>query len=107
MKRKLRGFAAILGVTVMIVLSAGCGETAEKETKEIVTDEKTADAKEEMEASSALTEEDTDDTASADVTIEEQVLVEQDGLTITAQEYVTDSFLGDAVSYTHLRAHET
>lgn len=97
MKRKLRGFAAILGATVMMVLSAGCGETAEKETKEIVTDEKTADVEEKMEASSALTEEDTDDAASEDVTIEEQVLVEQDGLTITAQEYVTDSFLGDGI----------
>ena len=97
MKRKLRGFASILGVTVMMVLFAGCGDSTEKETKEIVTDEKTADAKEEMEASTALTEADTNETVSADATIDEQVLVEQDGLTITAQDYVTDSFMGDGI----------
>ena len=39
MKRKLRGFAAILGVTVMMVLFAGCGESTEKETKEIFIEE--------------------------------------------------------------------
>ena len=40
MKRKLRGFAAILGVTVMMVLSAGCGETAETKEEGNTNDEK-------------------------------------------------------------------
>lgn len=100
MKRNMKKTAAILGVALAMSLMAGCGETAEKETKEIVAggsvaEESSSEAA--SEAASPVAEPENAAAVSSDVSIEEQVLVEQDDVTITAQEYVSDSIFGDGI----------
>ena len=105
MKIQFKILAALLSVSLMAGIMAGCGssgsepkEVAPAKQEETAEEEKTAEegeTEEEEEASSEGAEE-AAETPSA-VTIEEQVLVDQDGIKVTAAEYVTDGFLGDSI----------
>jgi hypothetical protein len=82
-------------------LLTGCGSSAPSETKEIVQEEKTEG---EVQTEDKETEEGTSEENAAaekkegvDVSIEEQVLIDQDGIKITALEYVKDSIWGDGI----------
>ena len=90
-KMKAIGLMAIMLVFGM--MSLGSGSSTDTETKEIVTDSDTEADAQEVAASSSET------TAgnATDITIEEQVLFEKDGLKVTATEYVVDSFWGDGI----------
>ncbi len=72
-------------------MALGSGSSSE-ETKEITDVSETGEASEENQSAEAATQETT-----AEVFIEEQVLVEQDGIKITATEYTTDSIWGDGI----------
>lgn len=93
MKKLLKRIA--IGMVALIVLAIGCGTTGSKEVKEVVTETAEAEG-----TDSQTTEEGF--VAKADqveeITIEEQVLLDQDGIVITAKEYVTDSIWGDGIS---------
>ena len=97
MRRKQRGIAAVLGAVIIMSLAAGCGETEEKATKDIVAEGSVSTVSENCtDASAAETDEETP-AVSNDTAIEEQVLVDQDDFKITAQEYVRDSVWGDGI----------
>ncbi len=72
------------------MMSLGSGSDTTSESKEIVVDDETA-----SEESTEATE--VEETPATDITIDEQVLFEQDGLKVTATEYVVDSIWGDGV----------
>lgn len=98
MSKKTKWIAVLICLGVFAMMALGSGSSDSSETKDIVTTEITEASS--TEASS--TEVDSDvveeaDGLSADVTIEEQVLVDQDGIVITATEYTTDSIWGDGI----------
>lgn len=93
MKRRAKLLALVLSLTAVCTMLPGCGSST-GEKKQIVTSG--------TEAGEAAVPEnggDTSDTdnASAGESITEQVLVDQDGIKITATEYVTDDIWGDGI----------
>lgn len=87
----------VLGLFAIMVafgmMSLGSGTESSSEKKEITAeDSNTSDVS--TESSDTGTSE---NASSVDVTIEEQLLFEQDGLKVTATEYVTDSIWGDGI----------
>ncbi|MBQ4258822.1 MAG: hypothetical protein IJB84_00960 [Lachnospiraceae bacterium] len=98
MKKILKTIAII--VVVIIVAAVACGDSSESgDEKQIVTSGDNKDT-----SSTTGTVDETDkvvsdatSTASGDVTIEQQVLLDRDGIVITAVEYVTDSIWGDGI----------
>ena len=96
MKKKVRLILCVLCVVAFGAMALGSGESSEK--KEITS----GDASEETTATDeAKTEsgsgEEAKETDAVDVTIEEQVLVDQDGVKVTALEYVKDDIWGDGI----------
>lgn len=85
----------LLGLVAMMLLfgmmSLGSGSDTSEESKEIVVEDTdpTADTTDEATV--------TEESSTSDITIDEQVLFEQDGLKVTATEYVTDSVFGDGI----------
>lgn len=85
-----------LGLAVILLafglMAIGSSSTSTSETKAIVgADGGSSDT---TEAESEIA---TETEAAAKITIEEQVLFEQDGLKVTATEYVSDSIWGDSI----------
>lgn len=91
--KKMKAIGLMATMLVFGMMSLGSGSSTDTETKEIVTDSDTEADTQEVAASSNET------TAgnATDITIEEQVLFEKDGLKVTATEYVVDSFWGDGI----------
>lgn len=85
MKKNMKWIAAVLGLAVFAAMTLGCGQSGSSGTKQVVSDKEP-----ETEASegSAAEEgaEDSEDLSDVTVTIDEQVLVEQDGIVVTAME---------------------
>lgn len=77
------------------VTALGCGQSESSGTKQVVSDKEPETAA--SEGSAPEGSEDSEDLSDVTVTIDEQVLVEQDGIVVTAMEYVTDSIWGDGV----------
>ena len=110
MKRRSDILAAVLCLALLAGMTAGCGSSSE-EPKEIAP--AAEEAGEETGAEEAAGEEAPEEEAAGEeapaeeaeapsekasgVTIEEQVLVDQDGVKITATDYVTDSIWGDGI----------
>lgn len=107
MKRlKLLSLVAVMLIFGMMALGSGSGS----EKKEIVASEDVSSVKEDDDSKTDASAEAVDDasmeasdekadeeTGSSDVTIEEQVLFEENGLKVTATEYVSDSIWGDGI----------
>ena len=107
MKRlKLLSLVAVMLIFGMMALGSGSGS----EKKEIVASEDVSSVKEDDDSKTDASSEAVDDasmeasdekadeeTGSSDVTIEEQVLFEENGLKVTATEYVSDSIWGDGI----------
>lgn len=91
--KKMKAIGIMATMLVFGMMSLGSGSSTGTETKEIVTGSDTeADAQEVADSSSETTT-----GSSTDITIEEQVLFEKDGLKVTATEYVVDSLWGDGI----------
>ena len=91
----------MLSICTVAVLLTGCGSSGPSESKGIVQEEK---AEGEMQTEDKETEEEpSEETVAAeksegvDISIDEQVLVDQDGIKITALKYVKDSIWGDGI----------
>lgn len=93
MKKKTKWIAVLLCLGVFAVMALGSGSSNSSDTKDIVTTE--ANDSSSTETTSDGVEE--ADTSSTDVTIEQQVLVDQNNIVITAVEYTTDSIWGDGI----------
>lgn len=96
MKRKRKWLSVILCFTAFAVLALGCGSADSGETKQVVVneEEKTADGSESGRNASAA---DSETLSNAGVTIDEQVIVNQNDIVVTATEYVTDDIWGDGI----------
>ena len=90
MKKKTKQFAAALCLMLFASMALGSGSTDSAEKKEVVAADST-ETSDTTEASGTEAAEEASDTSSTDVTITEQVLVDQNDIKITAAEYVTDS----------------
>ena len=90
MKRfKVLGLVAVMLVFGMMALGSGSESSSDK--KEIVAeDSNSSDITVDTSDVDTTDSSDTDSSSSAAITIEEQVLFEQDGLKVTATEYVVD-----------------
>jgi hypothetical protein len=87
MKRKTKWLAVLLCFVVFAAMALGSGSTDSGESKQVVTSGGT-----ETTDDSA-----TDSVEASNVTIDEQILVEQDDIIVTATEYVTDNIWGDGI----------
>ena len=101
MSIKSKLLVGMLSICTVAALLTGCGSSAPSETKDIVQEEKTEG---ETQTEDKKTEEGSSEenagaekSEGADVSIEEQVLVDQDGIKITALKYVKDSIWGDGI----------
>lgn len=92
MKRNRKWIAALLCLTVFAAMALGSGQADSSETKQVTSNEESETAEANENAPDV-----SEDSQDATVTIDEQVLVEQDGIVITAKEYVTDSIWGDGI----------
>lgn len=95
MKKRTKLLALVLSVVTMSSMLFGCGSSAAPK-KNIVVGEGTTETEESQTEETAGSSTDAEQTSS-DVSIEEQVLLDQDGIKITATEYVTDSIMGDGI----------
>lgn len=95
MKKRTKLLALVLSVVTMSSMLFGCGSSAAPK-KNIVVGEGTTETGESQTEETAGSSTDAEQTSS-DVSIEEQVLLDQDGIKITATEYVTDSIMGDGI----------
>ena len=90
MKKRTKVLAAILCLTLFAGMAMGSGSSGE--TKDVASSdgsETTADSSTNDGAESS--------SSKADVSIDESVIVDQDGIKITATEYVSDSIMGDGI----------
>ena len=99
--RRIKVIGLVATLLVFGMMSLGSGSSSASEKKEIVADSSStaADDAADTQEAAASNEEETADSADSSeaVTIEEQVLFEQDGLKVTATEYVVDSIWGDGI----------
>ena len=100
MNRKPRQLAMVVCMLLFAFMAMGSASSKSKsgETKKIVSveaDGEGSDTKSHSNADDSA--QNTDKKKSADVSIEEQVLLDHDGITITAKEYVTDKIWGDGI----------
>lgn len=95
MQRNTKRIAAVLCFAVFAAMALGSGQSDSDETKQIVSNEESemTDVEESTPDGSA----DSEPSSAATVTIDEQVLLEQEGIVVTATEYVTDSIWGDGI----------
>lgn len=104
MKRSMKWIATVLCLSVFAAMTLGSGQADSGGSKQIVSNEgaETTDAVEST-SNDAKASKDSEAlknpevSSGAAVTIDEQVLVNQDGIVITATEYVTDSIWGDGI----------
>jgi len=78
MKKRMKLLTSVLCLSIFFTVAQACGSSDSDEGKDIVSSENKGD--------SVTT-----------VSIEEQVLFEQDGIVVTAKEYVTDRIWGDGI----------
>ena len=89
-KRLLMTLFCVLLIAMVIT---SCGSSSEEGEKEIVSSE----GKQETDTEQEMESEEEPEASTVAISIEEQVLVDQDGVKITATEYVTDNIWGDGV----------
>lgn len=103
MKRFTKTLSIILIIVMFTAFAAASSSTSKsKETKAIATDTDTiadTDANENDTdvSSTSAAQQTTAAPAAADITIAEQVLLDYEGVVITAKEYTTDSIWGDGI----------
>lgn len=95
MMKNTKWIAAVLCLAVFAAMASGCGQSGSGEAKQVVSDKETETAA--SDESVPDSSENSEGLSDVTVTIDEQVLVEQNGIVVTAMEYVTDSIWGDGV----------
>ncbi len=94
MKKKSKWIAILLCLGLFASMAMGCGSSDPVETKDIITSEEPEVSGDETTNDAA---EEAKEPSSAVVTIEKQVLVNQDDIVITATEYTSDALWGDGI----------
>ena len=94
MRNKTKWLAVALCLSMFATMAMGSGSSSSGETKDVVTSDTESTSSDETTDTAS---DDSSSTSSATPTIEEQVLVESNGLKITATEYTSDSIWGDGI----------
>ncbi|BCJ93012.1 hypothetical protein acsn021_05810 [Anaerocolumna cellulosilytica] len=94
MKKTSKWMVFLLCLVLFATMAMGCDSSESGETKDIVTSEKTESSGDETTNDVA---EEAKAPSDAAVTIEKQVLVDQNDIVITADEYTTDDIWGDGI----------
>lgn len=103
MKKGTRGLSVVLCLVVFAAMVLGSGSTSSKDTKKVVTNQATeketdqATEKVDAVAEGSTEKEAAEPSSKVTTTIDEQVLIDQAGIVVTATEYVTDKIWGDGV----------
>ncbi len=108
MRNKTKWLAVILCMALFASLAIGSSSTSSSDTKQVAgSDQKTdSDGKTDTEVQGDSDEKDKDsaaetvqkeEAAAGEITVEEQVLIDQDGIKVTATGYETDSFWGEGI----------
>ena len=87
MKKKVRGLAVVLCMVLFAAMAMGSGSSESEGEKEVVSSG----------SSEGTDSSKTDKIEETAITIEEQVLLDKDGILVTAKEYVVDSIWGDGI----------
>ena len=87
MRNKTKYIALVLCFTLFAMMALGSGSSSSSEKKDVVS---SSDSEEKDESTS-------DEQGTSTPTIEESVLIDENGIKITAKEYVADSIWGDGV----------
>lgn len=87
MKKKLKILAVVMCMILFAAMAMGSGSSEPGEEKEVVPSE----------SSGGVGTSQTDEEEKPTITIEEQVLLDKDGIVVTAKEYVADSIWGDGI----------
>ena len=115
--KKVRGMIAVLGTAVLMAGAVGCGggskESSAAESMSVAIETKAAASTAEESAAETTaaaakttaaettagetTVAETNAASSSGITLEPQLLLEKDGIKITAQEWVTDEFWGNGI----------
>ncbi len=96
MRNKMKWLAVVLCLVIFASMAIGSGSSSSTEKKDVVKNDGEA-VTESSNSSDSVAETESKEDGSVAVTIEEQVLVDQDGIKITATEYETDSIWGDGI----------
>lgn len=94
MRKKTKGFAVVLCLALFAAMALGSGSTDSNGGKDIVTSDQGGKETEDGKSTS----EQKADSESGKVTIEEQELVNQNDIVVTAKEYVNDAIWGEGIS---------
>lgn len=100
MKKKTNWIAVFACLVVFALMALGSGSSGSGETKEIVpTNEASSSVADDDSKSkpTEATESEIDEVVESTVSIDEQVLLDQEGIVITASEYVSDAIWGDGI----------
>lgn len=89
MKRRFKVLAIMLCMTMIASIVTGCGSSGSDETKDVVASDSTEAETSSKEATA---------TAPETPSIDETVLIDKDGIKITATGYTTDSIWGDGIA---------
>lgn len=87
MRNKTKWIALVLCFTLFAIMALGSGSSSSSEKKDVVS---STDSEEKDESTS-------DEQGASTPTIEESVLIDGNGIKITAKEYVSDSIWGDGI----------
>jgi len=87
MRNKTKWIALVLCFTLFAIMALGSGSSSSSEKKDVVS---STDSEEKDESTS-------DEQGTSTPTIEESVLIDGNGIKITAKEYVSDSIWGDGI----------
>ena len=90
MKKRTKVLAAILCLTLFAGMAMGSGSSGE--TKDVASSDGS-----ETTADSSINDGAENSSSKTDVSIDESVIVDQDGIKIIATEYVSDSIMGDGI----------
>ena len=97
MKRNMKWIAAVLCLAMFAAIAMGSGQSDSGETKQVVSNEGSEPADDELADADESSSDASEGKSDATVTIDEQILIDQDGIVVTATEYVTDSIWGDGI----------
>ena len=98
MRKRFKLLAVVLCLSVFGLMAMGSGSSSSDAQKQVVTPNSDTEDTSSDEASEESSEDSSTENSSATPTIEETVLIDQDGIKITATEYTTDSIWGDGIA---------
>ncbi len=99
MRKKMKWLPVIMCLMLFAIMALGSGSSSNSDKKDVAKEDSSTVTNSDSgkETSETATENKEEKTDAVSVAIDEQVLIDQDGIKITATEYTTDSIWGDGI----------